>query len=180
MATLLALSVGLTLFGHCHVLVTSVQWFSVGVVSAVIFYYGHTYTAFFGGVLLAVYAMSLWPLLLKRAVQFPPHQVFAIMVSIYFSYILLSVWVVAYNFVPGGVFTRERTDVMLGLVVACCGMGTCDLGYYQSVHGDRTVEAKQTKTVNYIGQVFRRLSTILEEEAEECRSNHQVSTKLFK
>jgi hypothetical protein len=36
---------------------------------------------------------------------------------------LFSVWTVAYNFVPGGFITRERTNVLLAFVALTVGYG---------------------------------------------------------
>jgi hypothetical protein len=40
---------------------------------------------------------------------------------VYIVLTLGSVWVVAYNFVPGGEYTRERTDVLVGIAMAFIG-----------------------------------------------------------
>ena len=168
MATLAALSIGIVLFGSQDNLITSVQWFSVGMISSMVLYFGKLYTAFFGGLVLAVYAGSLWPLLLKRVVLVQPHKLFAVAVPVYFGYILLSVWVVAYNFVPGGVVTRERTDVLLIVIIFCCGLGTCDFLGDQSTAAMNSDEkaAKEARTVTVFGRAFRRLSVIEEEQSE--------------
>lgn len=173
MATLLALTMGLVLFGNQVDLLTSVPWLIVGIFFSMILYFGETYQAFFGGLIFAVYTASLWPLILKRIVGFPPHKVFTVAMTTYFFYLLLSVWVVAYNFVPGGMYTRERTDVLLIMLVLSCGMGTCrfTLGHAQASTTRKLLERREiaatAKTINFIGRVFRRLSTIEEDPEKE-------------
>ena len=187
LATLAALAMGLVLFGNQVHLLTSFPWMSVGVVFFMILYYGATYMAFFGGLVLAVYTTSLWPLLLKRIVAFPPHKIFVVAMGTYFFYVVLSVWVVAYNFVPGGVYTRERTDVMMLMVILCCGLGTCSLTSSDRIEGGASEKLQEKRErvmmVNFFGRVFRRLSTIVEdpenEELEELLLLQQVRVKCW-
>jgi len=175
---------GLVFFGNQVDLLTSFPWLSVGVLFFMILYYGETYMAFFGGLILAIYTSSLWPLLLKRIVAFPPHKVFVVAMGTYFFYLVLSVWVVAYNFVPGGEYTRERTDVMMFSVILCCGLGTCSFSS-ECVEGGagEKLQRKRERVmmVNFFGRVFRRLSTIVEdpenEELEELLLLQQVGIK---
>ncbi len=171
MATVMALAMGFVFFGNQVDLLTSFPWLSVGVVFFMILYYGETYMAFFGGLVLAVYVASLWPLLLRRIVTFPPHRIFAVVVSTYFFYMVLSVWVVAYNFVPGGVYTRERTDAMVFSLILCCGLGTCSFSSerVESRVSEKLQEKRKRElTVNFFGRVFRRLSTIVEDSENEA------------
>jgi len=179
MVTLTALSIGIVLFGHQDSLLSSVQWFSVGIISSMVLYFGKTYAAFFGGLILAIYTASLWPLLLRRVTAFQPHKLFAVAMPVYFGYILLSVWVVAYNFVPGGVVTRERTDVLLLVIIFCCGLGTCDLFWDRSPTATISGNGKATKevrTVTLFGRAFRRLSVIEEEQSE----NSVIIDRIYK
>lgn len=78
---------------------------------------------------------------------------------------------VAYNFVPGGVITRERTDVLLTLLVLSCGLGTCNISYHQAevkVPEDVPKDKAKDDQINFFGRVFRRMSTITEDtEVEE-------------
>lgn len=170
MVTLLALAMGLAFFGNQVDLLTSIPWLSVGITFFMVLYYGETYLAFFGGLVLAIYTASLWPLLLKRIVAFPPHKLFVVAMGTYFFYLVLSVWVVAYNFVPGGVYTRERTDVMMIVMILCCGIGTCSfsLARVESSASDQLLEKRdRVLMVNFFGRVFRRLSTITEDPENE-------------
>lgn len=150
---------------------------------SMVLYFMKSYIAFFGGLILAVWTMSLWPHLSKRLVNFPAGRVFPVVFVSYFSLVLLSAWVVAYNFVPGGVFTRERTDAMFIVLILLIGMASRKIG---SDEPCKTLPPRQ-KAVNkkstLFSQFFRRLSTISEEESEEWQettkgsATHQVRAK---
>lgn len=75
-----------------------------------------------GGLVLAVYTMSIWPEMADRVSRCPPARSLLVAIVTYLVEIFFFVWTVAYNFVPGGVYTREHTDylmaaVMLGIFV---------------------------------------------------------------
>ena len=194
--TMLALTVGMVVFGHQTALLTSRRWTVLGLVFSMMLYFLGTYTAFFGGVMLAIYTMSLWPLMAKRIVNFPAQRVLPLAMLVFIFYMLLSAWVVAYNFVPGGTVTRERTDVMLVMLVLSCGLGSRTItvtttataavgggggadgkGGGDGVKSDTYKRAalkkkaeipRNTSTINFLGHVIRRLSTVTEDaEGEE-------------
>ena len=174
---MVAFTLGVVIFGHQTDLLSSWAWLGVGFVFSMTLYFSYTYMAFFGGLILAIYTASLWPILLKRLVSFPAHKVLPMAMFVMIFYIMLSAWVVAYNFVPGGVLTRERTDVLLILLVLSCGLGTCSFPFQQAevqVAEDSLKEnqIKKGDKINIFGRVFRRLSTVTEfPEQEEEESN---------
>ena len=55
--------------------------------------------------------MSIWPEMMERLSRSRPTRSVCLLIIIYLIEMFFSVWTVAYNFVPGGVYTRERTDV---------------------------------------------------------------------
>lgn len=64
-----------------------------------------------------MFTMSVWPILVDRLTLCPPaRSMFVVMVT-YLVEIFFFVWTVAYNFVPGGVYTREHTDVLMAVVM---------------------------------------------------------------
>ena len=178
------MTLGVVVFGHQTDLLTSSRWTLVGLVFSMILYFAHTYAAFFAGLVLATYNMSLWPLLAKRVANFPPHRVIPLAMLVTIFYMLLSAWVVAYNFVPGGIVTRERTDMMLIMLVLSCGLGSRNITPAKSAadvkgkseayrrQGLRRAELRRTQSkITLLGHVFRRLSTVTEEgEGEEFGS----------
>lgn len=174
-----AMTVGVVLFGHQTDLLTSWRWTAVGVVFSMVLYFMSTYMAFFGGIILAIYTMSLWPLLTKRVINFPPHKILPVAMLVFIFYMVLSAWVVAYNFVPGGTITRERTDVMLIMLVLSCGLGSRNIATptpksaaegdpYKRPRLNRANLQRKESRINFLGHVIRRLSTVTEEgEGEE-------------
>ena len=96
---------------------SGLAWHAIGLASALGLYFLTSYLAFLEGCVLSLYTTSLWSHVAKRVTHYPPGHVlpFALL-----SWCLLgaaSVWVVAYNFVPGGTLTRERTDVLLAVTI---------------------------------------------------------------
>ena len=180
--TMLSLTVGLVVFGHQRDLQTSPAWTVVGLLSALGLYFLTSYTAFFCGCILAVYTMSLWPLLSKRVSNFPAGKVLFFTSLTFIFLFLLSVWVVAYNFVPGGTITRERTDAMLIIIVLMIGAASQTIQHRKKkknktpdrrAHHTRSEMLRKRRLsqagnqVMFLGRVFRRLSTVSEESEEE-------------
>src|SRR5277367_681685 len=69
-----------------------------------------------GGVVLSVYISSIWPVLVDQVTLSPPSRTMFVAALTWLVQILFSVWTVAYNFVPGGEYMREKS---LWLVVVC-------------------------------------------------------------
>lgn len=76
---------------------------------------------FSGGVVLAVYTMSVWPSMIDRASLCSPGVTFGVAGVVYVLETSLGVWTVAYNFVPGGEFTREHTGYVIAVVMIGIG-----------------------------------------------------------
>ena len=76
-----------------------------------------------GSVVLAVYTMSVWPEMLGRVVQCEPAKVLPLGMLLAILEVLFLVWTVAFNFVPGGVLTRERTGTLIGIVMTGIAIG---------------------------------------------------------
>ena len=160
-----------------------------------VLYFAKTYTAFFGGQILAIYTMSLWPMLSKRFINHSPGKAIPLARTVCFLLVMLSVWVVAYNFVPGGTLTRERSDGMLILTTLMIGFASRNVRQPDSnaiLLKKRKAEALKKAKVNekggenqvtFFGRVFRRLSTITEEgdedwaETEKGSKTHQARAR---
>ena len=84
-------------------------------------YYLPKYWSLTGGMILAVYIMSIWPLMADKLARCTPGLSLSIAMALYIVLILASVWVVAFNFVPGGEFTRERTDILMAVTMLLIG-----------------------------------------------------------
>jgi len=89
-------------------------WFTYGSVSAYFMYFHRNWVGYFGGLNLAVFSMSVLPMVLSMAADSSNGRLartytlaFLVTCLLY----LASMWTVAYAFVPGGVYLRERTDL---------------------------------------------------------------------
>ncbi|KAJ8298251.1 LOW QUALITY PROTEIN: hypothetical protein KUTeg_024782, partial [Tegillarca granosa] len=129
---LLCLAMGVYM-SACRHMANSKVWWLFGVASFIALYYLPTWSGYTGGLMLAIYTMSIWPEMTDRLTLCPPVRSIVLVLITYLVEIFFFVWTVAYNFVPGGVYTREHTDfliaaVMIGifmglflvLVVLCC------------------------------------------------------------
>ncbi|CAC5360999.1 unnamed protein product [Mytilus coruscus] len=107
-------------------------WWIVGLISILILYYLPTWIGFMGGLALSIFTMSIWPVLVDRMTLCPPaRSMFVVMVT-YLVQIFFFVWTVAYNFVPGGVYTREHTDYLIAAVMIGIFIGMFIGGEYNS------------------------------------------------
>ena len=100
----------------------TIWWWFVGCAGAYLFYYTSTYIAFCGGLILATYIMSVFPRIANQLSACSKTKALSLALLICVIFLLASVWVVAYNFVPGGVYTRERNDVILITSLVLIGM----------------------------------------------------------
>ncbi|XP_064637342.1 PGAP2-interacting protein-like isoform X2 [Lineus longissimus] len=101
----------------------SAIWWLVGTLAFFSMYYFNTWTSFAAGNILAIYTMSIWPEMMDRVSHCPPIRTIALSFVFYLAEIFLMVWTVAYNFVPGGVYTRERTDYLIAVIMVSLGLG---------------------------------------------------------
>lgn len=80
-----------------------------------IFYYYPDWAGYLGGLCYGAFAMAILPRALSRASasasRAGPAVVFGSAMAVYVILMLAGVWTVAYAFVPGGVYLRERTDM---------------------------------------------------------------------
>ncbi|KAI9250628.1 Frag1/DRAM/Sfk1 family-domain-containing protein [Sporodiniella umbellata] len=121
-ATIAALGLGLVISPYRR-LTTSFGWYAVGVSSCAVFYIYSSWTAFYGGLVLGTYLMSITPAMVRGLSTQSPFITLFTSFMTYNILCLAHVWVVAYEFVPGGVYARERTDVILATVMTFIGLG---------------------------------------------------------
>lgn len=89
-------------------------WFVYGSISAYSLYLHRDWMGYFGGLNLAAFLMSVLPNILSMAARSSNGRLARTYTLAFFVTCLLyfaSVWTVAYAFVPGGVYLRERTDL---------------------------------------------------------------------
>lgn len=121
--TLLAQSLGLLLpvllsssssSAEAAALLTHPLWFFYGAGSAYVMYSCKDWFGYIGGLNLAIFLMSVFPHVISSAAS--TGKVGRTYFTAWLVVCLLdlaNVWTVAYAFVPGGVYLRERTDLVL-------------------------------------------------------------------
>ncbi|KAG9297374.1 hypothetical protein G9A89_009458 [Geosiphon pyriformis] len=121
-ATIVAMSLGLVLSTNRKI-VTSVPWYVIGCVSCACMYNYSGWNGYYGGLILAVYLVSLVPTFIRSITQHPPGRTLFTAMMTYNILCLAHVWVVAYAFVPAGIYMREHTDYVLFAVMSLIGAG---------------------------------------------------------
>lgn len=89
-------------------------WFAYGAASAYVMYHHRDWVGYCGGLNVAVFSMSVLPTTLSVAAESSNGRLARTYTLAFFVTCLLylaSMWTVAYAFVPGGVYLRERTDL---------------------------------------------------------------------
>ncbi|KZP00656.1 hypothetical protein CALVIDRAFT_475938 [Calocera viscosa TUFC12733] len=78
-----------------------------------VMYHYRDWAGFAGGLGMATFVMSILPAFLDMVSVYPPGMTWFLVWTVNNLFDLAHVWVVAYAFVPGGVYLRERTDLVL-------------------------------------------------------------------
>ncbi|KAJ7773105.1 Frag1/DRAM/Sfk1 family-domain-containing protein [Mycena metata] len=116
-------------------------WFFYGCTGATILYTYRNWLGYMGGLNLAIFIMSVIPIVLRRASAAAGSRgestgkVYFTAMLVYCLLGLASIWTVAYAFVPGGVYLRERTDIVLVLQMACLSLAFKWPGLKIPTHG---------------------------------------------
>ncbi|KAJ7650428.1 Frag1/DRAM/Sfk1 family-domain-containing protein [Roridomyces roridus] len=101
-----------------------VAWFAYGSAAAMILYRERNWLGYSGGLNFAIFIMSIIPIVFKRASDAAGSagnsigKIYFTAMLVYCLLLLASIWTVAYAFVPGGVYLRERTDIVMILQMA--------------------------------------------------------------
>ncbi|KAJ7178611.1 Frag1/DRAM/Sfk1 family-domain-containing protein [Mycena crocata] len=118
-------------------------WFVYGATASAVLYTYRNWIGYTGGLNLAIFTMSVIPLVLKRASNAAGNvgqytgKVYFTAMLVYCLLGLASVWTVAYAFVPGGVYLRERTDIVMIMQMACLSLAFKWPGLKHSVLPER-------------------------------------------
>ena len=102
-----------------HAFLTHPLWFVYGCASAFVMYRFRDWTGFLGGLNFAVFCMSILSPILSQSSAWQRDKVGRRHFVAFFTAILFylaNVWTVAYAFVPGGLYLRERTDLYVPLI----------------------------------------------------------------
>ena len=148
------------------------SWHIIGLASALGLYFLTSYFAFFEGCILALYTASLWPHLAKRVTHYPPGQVIPLALLSWGLLATASVWVVAYNFVPGGTLTRERTDVLITVTIFLVAIASRNYDRPEGFSGESVSGEMGAK--GEVGQNGRTLGEGREREGLRQRHVHQL------
>src|SRR5690606_6246814 len=104
-------------------LVTSLLWWILGAIACAVLHFLPAFPGFIGGLVFAVYALSLFPAMVRAAGRQPPGRTLFVAMLVYNLLALAHVWIVAYAFVPGGPLLREHNDYVLIAMMACIFIG---------------------------------------------------------
>lgn len=86
-----------------------------GLASSAGLLYLHTWSAAIAGNILAVFTMCVWPQLAGRFVScLHPGKAMSTAMFAYVLELFFCVWCTAYKFVPGGIYFRESSHLLLG------------------------------------------------------------------
>ncbi|KAF3919268.1 hypothetical protein ABW20_dc0102228 [Dactylellina cionopaga] len=104
-------------------LATSPIFYLVGCVGAAFLQSFHGWWGYYGALVLSVYLMAIIPSFIQSCARYPPGATFGTAFMVYNIMVLAHVWVVAYAFVPGGFLLRERTWLVMTIMMALIGVG---------------------------------------------------------
>jgi hypothetical protein len=121
--TLLAMGLGLTIGLFAPRFSRSWAFFGVGSIGAAVLTTSSHWTGYAGALVIAVYTMAVAPVMITQAARHSPAKTFGLGFLVYNFMVLFHVWVVAYAFVPGGVYVRERTDWVMTAMMILIGAG---------------------------------------------------------
>ncbi|KAG7089727.1 hypothetical protein E1B28_011382 [Marasmius oreades] len=98
-------------------------WFVVGNSAAYVLYHYRNWSGYWGCLVFAFFSMSITPLVIVRASRTKAvARTYFTAMLVYCLLMLAAIWTVAYAFVPGGPYLRERTDLVTIAQMLCLSL----------------------------------------------------------
>jgi hypothetical protein len=151
-ATIGALALGLLISPYRR-LTTSLAWYAVGCAACAGFYFTSAWKGFFAGLVLGTYFVSIAPAFIRALSTTSPFITLFTAFMVYNILCLAHVWVVAYEFVPGGVYAREHTDYILLTLMVFTGLGV--LNANKQFEADTKSKTAQFHVLKYARSMTR-------------------------
>ena len=170
---MVALVTGLTVLSSKKGLISHPVWCVIGVASGL----GLCYHSLAGGCVLALFSMSLWPLLLELLTYHPPSLVLAVGMETYCVLESASALVTGHDAIPGlSLIFNGRPAILMTFSVALIIVGIQKRWMLSddplvAVKSLRRRSSSRSSQVSFFGSVWRRLSTIVEESSSEETSD---------
>ncbi|GMM35797.1 Cwh43 protein [Saccharomycopsis crataegensis] len=124
------------------------KFYSAGVIGLILLCSFKGWMGYIGGLVLSFYLVTITPIMMENVSRFNPGLSFTLSFLFYLIFMLASVWIVAYAFVPGGPLLRERTDIVYGVPMVSVGLGILNAHLY----GSDSMIASSDKSFNKIGK----------------------------
>ncbi|KAK6345131.1 hypothetical protein TWF718_007060 [Orbilia javanica] len=121
--TIIAMGIGFLIGLLRQEFATSPTFYIIGCIGAAFLQSFHGWWGYYGALVLAVYLMAITPSFIQMCARYPPGATFGTGFMVYNLIVLAHVWVVAYAFVPGGFLLRERTWLVMTMMMALIGVG---------------------------------------------------------
>ncbi|CAE6519168.1 unnamed protein product [Rhizoctonia solani] len=128
--TVSALCAGLALASSTSAsrVVNHPAWLSVGAGACFVMYQYRDWVGYAGGLVYGLFLMSIFPKMLQESAFRGSALVYYLMWLTVIGLLLADVWATAYAFVPGGIYMRERTDIVLTAEILAIGCGVLNWG----------------------------------------------------
>ncbi|CAE6515195.1 unnamed protein product [Rhizoctonia solani] len=145
--TISALCAGLALATASRV-VNHPAWMSVGTGACFVMYQYRDWVGYTGGLVYGLFLMSIFPKMLQESAFRGSALVYYLMWLTAIGLLLADVWATAYAFVPGGVYMRERTDIVLTAEILAIGCGVLNWGKRTIVVAEAQSQSQSTDTLS--------------------------------
>ncbi|CAG8533236.1 8088_t:CDS:2, partial [Scutellospora calospora] len=144
--TILALGIGLLISTNSK-FSTSLSLYGVGCFCCTIIYFIPSWIGYYAGLILGTYFMAIVPYFIRSAILHSPGRTMFTAMMVYNIFCLAHVWVVAYEFVPGGPLARERTNWILIFMMAFIGLGVRNAS--SAIKHYKHTQLKMIRSVRY-------------------------------